>query len=107
LFLRIPPNYRSLVYCVSIREGTEKEWNFAFDQYIKELDANQKNTLQSAMSCTRISWLISKFLNDQLNISIVRPQDALSGLRAAASRAEANLKTWTFIKENWDTLFEK
>ena len=96
-----------MVYCVSIREGTEKEWNFAFDQYLKETDANQKNTLQSAMSCTRISWLISKFLNDQLNTSIVRNQDALSGLRAASSRAEANLKTWNFIRDNWDILFSR
>ena len=50
---------------------------------------------------------MSQFLNNQINSSIVRPQDALSGLRAAASRAEGNLKVWYFVKENWDTLFSR
>ncbi len=59
------------------------------------------------MSCTRRAWLLSKFLNDQLDTNKVRPQDALSGLRAAAGRAEGYLKTWYFVKDNWDTLFTK
>lgn len=59
------------------------------------------------MSCTRRAWLISKFLSDQLDTTIVRQQDALSGLRAAASRAEGNLKTWNFVKENWSILFSR
>ncbi len=93
------------MYCTAIREGGEKEWNFASARYSKETDANQRNTLQSAMACTRLPWLISKFLNDQ--IDKVRPQDALSGLRAAATKAEGNLKTWNFVKDNWDMLFAR
>ena len=103
----IPTNYRSFVYCTGIREGGEKEWSFASDQYLKETDANIKNTLQAAMSCSRIPWIISKFLNNQIDTNIVRQQDALSGLRSAATKAESNLKTWYFIKDNWELLFER
>ena len=59
------------------------------------------------MACTRIGYLISRFLNDQLNTSKVRIQDTLTGLRAAASKAEGNLKTWTFVKDNWNELFSR
>ncbi len=59
------------------------------------------------MSCTRIGYLISRFLNDQLNTSKVRIQDTLTGLRAAATKAESNLKTWTFVKNNWNELFSR
>ena len=43
----IPANYRSVVYCTAIREGGEKEYNFAADQYSNETDANTKNTIQT------------------------------------------------------------
>ena len=107
MYIRIPGSYRSLVYCTAIREGGEKEWNFASEQYIKENDANLKNDLQSGMACTRIGWLITKFLNDQLDKNIVRVQDSVTGIRAAASRPDGYLKAWIFVKENWDELYTR
>ena len=92
------------MYCTAIREGGEKEWNFAWEQYKSETNANAKNTLQSGMSCSRQPWIISNFLSNQIG-PFVRTQDGISGLRAAAVKAESNLKTWNFIKENWDLLF--
>ena len=59
------------------------------------------------MSCTRIGFLISRFLNDQLDKNKVRVQDSLSGLRSAATKAEGNLVTWNFVKNNWDELFSR
>ena len=59
------------------------------------------------MSCTKQPWLISRYLNDQLNSSKVRLQDAASGLSLMASRTYGNLRTWTFLKDNWDELFAK
>lgn len=59
------------------------------------------------MSCTRIGYLISKFLKDQLDTNKVRVQDAITGLRAASIRPEANLMTWKFIKNNWNELFRR
>ena len=103
----IPANFRSVVYCTAIREGSEKEYNFAAEQYSKETDANNKNTIQGGLACSRIPWIISKFLSDQINTEVVRIQDALSGLRSAATKAESNLKTWNFIKDNWDLLFDR
>jgi hypothetical protein len=59
------------------------------------------------MSCTRIGYLISRFLNDQLDKNKVRVQDALTGLRSAAIRPDSSLKTWNFVKDNWNELFSR
>jgi aminopeptidase N len=104
---RIPANYRTLVYCTAIRHGGVREWEFASSQYDKELSATQRGYLQQGMACTKESWLISRYLNDQINATKVRPQDAISGLSAAAVRSSSNMRTWTFFTENWDILISK
>ncbi len=104
---RIPASYRSFIYCTAIRNGGDKEWEFASLQYDKEQSAGQRNNLQSGMSCTKQPWLISRYLNDQINSSKVRLQDAAAGLSTIALRSYANMRTWTFVKDNWDELFEK
>jgi aminopeptidase N len=101
----IPGSYRSLVYCTAIRDGGVKEWSFASEQYRKETDANQKNDLQSGMSCTRIGYLLTRFLNDQLDKDIVRVQDTITGIRQVAAKADGYLRAWNFVKENWGELF--
>ena len=58
------------------------------------------------MACTKIGYLITRFLNDQLS-SKVRVQDTLTGLRAIAVRSEGNLKAWYFIRDNWNELFTR
>ena len=59
------------------------------------------------MACTRQSWLIDKLLNNLLDSRIVKKSDSLSGFRSAAIRPESILKTWNFIKANWNDLFVK
>ena len=59
------------------------------------------------MSCTKIPWLISRYLNDQLNSSKVRLQDAASGYSTIALRTYGTMMTWTFIKDNWDEITSK
>ncbi len=102
---RIPASYRSFVYCTAIRNGGDKEWEFASLQYDKEQSAGQRNELQNGMSCTKQPWLVTRFLNDQLNSSKVRLQDSAIGLRIIALRPYANMRTWTFVKDSWEKLF--
>ena len=59
------------------------------------------------MSCTRIGWLITKFLNDQLDTNIVRVQDTVTGIRLVSSRSDGYLKAWIFVKENWNELYKR
>ena len=58
------------------------------------------------MSCTKQPWLISRYLNDQINSTKVRLQDAASGISQVSIRAYGNLRAWTFVKDNWDYLVD-
>jgi glutamyl aminopeptidase len=59
------------------------------------------------MACTKQPWLISRYLNDQINSTKVRLQDSAAGLSRIAATSYGNLRTWTFIKDNWDELISK
>jgi hypothetical protein len=59
------------------------------------------------MACTKQPWLVSRYLNDQINSTKVRLQDAASGISSIAVRSHGNLRTWTFVKDNWDYLFAR
>ena len=49
----ISSDYRSIVYCMAIQYGGEKEWSFAMTNYLKETDARHRSNLQYGMSCAR------------------------------------------------------
>jgi aminopeptidase N len=44
---------KSVVVSTAIREGGEREWNFAFDRYKKSNVASEKDTLLNALTSTR------------------------------------------------------
>ena len=103
----IPKNYRSFVYCTSIKYGTRNEWNFALNQYKLEADSNSKRELQYGMSCSREPSLINTFLRNQLDTKITRKQDSVTGIVYAASNSYSSLITWNFIKNNWNELVDR
>ena len=59
------------------------------------------------MACTKQPWLISRYLNDQINSTKVRLQDSAAGISRMALNPNGNLRTWTFIKDNWDVLVNR
>lgn len=56
------------------------------------------------MACTKEQSLITRFLNYQLNETKTKLQDSHHGISAAAGNPYGNLRTWNFIKENWNYL---
>ncbi len=59
------------------------------------------------MSCTRLTWLVDRLLNNLINPLIVNQADSISGFRAVAIRPDGIIKTWNFLKANWDEMFRK
>ena len=66
-----------------------------------------KLILQDALSKTRDMNLLERFLNDQLNETIVNRQDCLNGISYAVDNLYGYYFTWSFVKKNWDKLYEK
>ena len=59
------------------------------------------------MSCAKQPWIISKYLNDQLNRSKVSLQYMETGLSASARNPHGHFITWNFVKNNWEYLIPK
>jgi hypothetical protein len=60
------------------------------------------------MSCSKQSWLVDRFLSNLLDSSVVsQTNDAISGFRSAAIRSDAILKTWIFVKANWNEMVSR
>ena len=43
----LPKNYRSLIFCTSIRQGSNVEWSFSYERYLNETDLELKKDLES------------------------------------------------------------
>ena len=54
----ISPNLKSTVYCTSIREGGETEWNFAWKMHLETNSAGERDTILSALGCTEKTWIL-------------------------------------------------
>lgn len=87
--------------------GNLSDWEFLSSEFKKESDLKMKSILQDALSKTRDANLLDLFLNDQLNETIVNRQDCLSGISYAADNLFGYNFTWSFVKKNWDRLYEK
>ena len=59
------------------------------------------------MSCTRLTWLVDKFLENLFDTDVIRASDAQSGLRSVAIRPDAIIKSWNFLKDNWDEVYSR
>ncbi|UJR17212.1 hypothetical protein I4U23_004107 [Adineta vaga] len=105
----IEANYRSVVYCTVVRRGSRIEFQYLLNQYQQSNDPQEKARIQSALACTRdtelIRYLLEIHINSQLNI--IRPQDALSGVRAICRNLIAETECWTFVRSRWQQLFDQ
>ena len=62
LFFSIDPGIKSTVYCTAIAEGGIEEWEFALRRYKTENLAAEKSRLQSALACSKETWILSKYV---------------------------------------------
>nr|XP_053651337.1 aminopeptidase N-like isoform X1 [Cherax quadricarinatus] len=103
----ISPNLKSTVYCHAISVGGEKEWNFAWNKYLKSNVGSEKIRLLSAMGCTKQVWILSRYLEIAFSPdSGIRKQDAFRVFGAVAANEVGRPLAWTFLQDQWDTIFE-
>ncbi|XP_060526874.1 aminopeptidase N-like isoform X2 [Cylas formicarius] len=104
----ILPNLRPIAYCTAIREGSEIEWDFAYQKYLEATSPTEKNVLLDALGCTKQKWLLSRYVrkltdtNDE-NYSI-RIQDADRVFESVAKNKEGTNIAFDFIRKNWNEL---
>lgn len=92
---------------MAINQGAWAEWQFASRQYDAEKDSIERRSLQYGMSCSKETWIQTRYLNDQLNKTKVRTQDTIYGIAYALGHLYSNSMAWSFVKANWNVLIEK
>uniref|UniRef100_A0A0P6IZN9 Aminopeptidase n=1 Tax=Heterocephalus glaber TaxID=10181 RepID=A0A0P6IZN9_HETGA len=102
----IHPNLRSTVYCNAIAEGSEVEWDFAWEQFRNATLVNEADKLRSGLACSNQVWILNRYLGYTLNSTLIRRQDATSTIISITSNVVGQSLVWDFVRSNWKRLFE-
>lgn len=73
-------NLRNAVYCTALREGTESDFDFAFQKFKHETVATEQTLLVNVMGCVKAPALVEKYF--KIILSDVRRQDRSAALSA-------------------------
>ncbi|XP_067293179.1 alanyl (membrane) aminopeptidase b, tandem duplicate 1 [Pseudorasbora parva] len=103
----IKANLRSTVYCSAIAAGGDKEWDFAWDMFMKTNVASEKDKLRGALACATQPWLLNRYLSYTLNSTLIRKQDATSTIINIASNVVGQPLAWDFVRANWEFIFNQ
>lgn len=102
----IDVNLRTLVYYYGIASSGLQEWQWLFKKYLMTTAPSEKSKLMYALAASRETWILNMYLEYSLDSSKVRSQDAVSVIRYVASNPVGKYLAWTFVQNNWKTLFD-
>ncbi|KAM9861190.1 aminopeptidase N-like [Aulostomus maculatus] len=103
----IHPNLKSTVYCVAIAFGGVEEWEFAWGMFKNATVAAEASRLRSAMACTKVPWLLNRYLEYTLDPTKIRKQDATSTIQYIAQNVVGLPLAWNFVRARWSYIFEQ
>ncbi|XP_022215617.2 aminopeptidase N [Drosophila obscura] len=100
----IGPNLRGVVYCSAIQYGTEYEWDFAFERYLKTSIPAEKELLLSALGCSKEPWLLYRYLRRGIAGQHIRKQDVFRVFAAVSSTVVGQQIAFDFLRNNWQEI---
>ncbi|XP_013871009.1 aminopeptidase N isoform X2 [Austrofundulus limnaeus] len=103
----IHPNLKSTVYCKAIAFGGAEEWDFAWRMFENASLASEASKLRSAMACTKIPWLLNRYLEYTLDPAKIRKQDATSTIQYIAGNVIGLPLAWNFVRERWSYISQQ
>ncbi|XP_062277556.1 alanyl (membrane) aminopeptidase-like b [Scomber scombrus] len=99
---KIHSNLRSVIYCQAVAQGGKKEWEFAWEKFQSSSETSEKEQLRVALSCTKKTWLLNRYLEYTLNPEKIRLMDVASTINYIANNAAGQALAWNFIRAHWD-----
>lgn len=105
LSLRIHPNLRGEVVCVAIQWGTEKDWQWVWDQFQSSSLASEKEYLMRGLGCSREPWILNRYLEMSLDDSSgIRKQDGSTVFRTIANSEYGRDIAVNYFRNKWDKI---
>ncbi|XP_058813856.1 aminopeptidase N [Topomyia yanbarensis] len=103
----ISPNLKNIVYCTAIKYGDQAEWDFAWERFQKTTISSEKETLLSALGCSRETWILSRFLEFSMTDEFgIRKQDVFRVFLAVSSNVIGQPIAFNYIRNNWKKMKE-
>uniref|UniRef100_A0A3B4FR55 Aminopeptidase N-like n=1 Tax=Pundamilia nyererei TaxID=303518 RepID=A0A3B4FR55_9CICH len=103
----IHPNLKSTVYCYAIAFGGVAEWDFAWNMFKNATLASEASRLRSALACSKIPWLLNRYLEYTLDPTKIRKQDATSTIQNIARNVVGMPLAWNFVNARWSYIFQQ
>lgn len=103
----IHPNLKNTVYCVAIAFGGAEEWDFAWRMFKNATLASEASRLRAAMGCTKLPWLLNRYLEYTLDSTKIRKQDAISTIQYVARNVVGMPLAWNFVRARWAQIFKQ
>ncbi|XP_063887378.1 aminopeptidase N-like isoform X1 [Scylla paramamosain] len=103
----ISPNLKYVVYCTAIAAGKDKEWEFAWNQYLNSNVGSEKSRLLSALGCSRELWILSRYLEMAFTKDTgIRKKDVVRVFHSVASNTVGKDLAWTFLRDQLDDIID-
>ncbi|KAJ8982959.1 hypothetical protein NQ317_005276 [Molorchus minor] len=101
----ISPDLREIIYCTAIADGGQEEWDFAWQRYLNTNVANEKEILLSALSCSKETWILSKYLEWAVTEnSGIRKHDCPRVFAAVSQNPIGQDLAYRFLKSTWSRI---
>ncbi|KAL4801543.1 peptidase family M1-domain-containing protein [Aspergillus unguis] len=94
-------NLRSTIFGIAVSEGTEAEYNFVKDEYLKTDSVDGKEICLVALGRTKDATLVDDYL-DFVFSDKVAIQDVHNGAASLAANSKVRNLLWSYLKKNWE-----
>lgn len=101
----VSPNLKNIVYCTAIKYGDQLEWDFAWERFQKTTIPSEKETILSALGCSRETWILTRFLEYSMtDVHGIRKQDVFRVFLAVSNNVIGQPIAFSFIRNNWQKM---
>lgn len=103
----IPADMKGLVYCLGIKYGGEKEWEFLWERYQKSNVGTEQSMILSALGCSRDVWILNRYLEMSVDPqSHIRRQDSAIVFASVARNDIGYYLAKKFLFKNVKKIFD-
>ncbi|XP_061819782.2 aminopeptidase N-like [Nerophis lumbriciformis] len=103
----IQPDLRSTVYRIGIEYGGMEEWDFVWRMFKNATLAAEESRLRAALACTKVPWLLNRYLEYTLDPARIRKQDAISTIVSISRNNVGAPLAWNFVRARWSDIFQR
>lgn len=98
---------RQTIYCYSVKNGTEHDWTYLWEQYTKSNVQAVKNAILDALSCTLDHSLLQQYLEWSVDETHIRSQDVVAVVAGVVRNKDGFVIVKEFLSQNLTALYNK